>query len=128
MTRAETSSVTPSKPNRRALTPEEVAFIGENYRTMSDRELAAELGRPVGAIQMARTGNGWRREISVEDYRPKVPAPTRPKGFTKADIRWAIANIGTPEARLIAAQIVKPDGIGKGIARRRSKSAAGASA
>lgn len=98
----------PSPGKSSAWTLSELAYIRENYGTMSDEAMAARLGRTRNAIEQVRRRELRiirENEISSSDT---MPRPRKPRGITRAQVRWAAENFHhekeaiREEARLIA--------------------------
>lgn len=59
--------LTPTRTGR-LYTPEEEEFMRENYRNMTDNELAEHLGRSAGSVKSHLALMKLRRRVRISDY------------------------------------------------------------
>jgi hypothetical protein len=90
----------------RAWTEEEAAFVRANWSTMHDKDMAAHLNRTMASVARWRSGHG----ITGRDFYlvAATPRPSKPKGFSSAQITWAEQFPDDPEAKLIRCMLDHP--------------------
>jgi DNA-binding CsgD family transcriptional regulator len=95
-------------------TPEEDRILAELIQTKSNSEIAEIIGgRSEKAVQNRRAVLGLKkikrksqREVWEAFSASSIPRPSKPKGYSPSEIKWAWENIDHPEAKAVLAMHV----------------------